>query len=79
MDITYGITEEIYTLGSDSRKSYGIVAYSNADTDKTATIVAAIHDITSDKQKLLELVQLCNKLQLSVIHLGDVVEDFLID
>ena len=51
MDITYGITEEIYTLGSDSRKSYGIVAYSNADTDKTATIVAAIHDITSDKQK----------------------------
>ena len=79
MDITYGITEEIYTLGSDSRTSYGIVAYSNAYTDKTATIVAAVHDITNDKQKLLELVQLCNKLHLSVIHLGDVVEDFLID
>jgi hypothetical protein len=79
MDITYGITEEIYTLSSDSRTSYGIAAYSNADTDKTATIVAAVHDITNDKQKLLELVQLCNKLQLSVTHLGDVVEDFLID
>ena len=77
MSITYGIVEEMYTLGDESRISYGIVAYSNADEDKTATIVASIHDITNDKKRLAELVLLCNKLQLSVIHMNDIVEDFL--
>lgn len=79
MNITYGIVEEIYTHSNETRTAYGIVAYSDADSDKTATIVAAIHDVTGDKQKLLNLITLCNELHLSVIHLGDVVEDFLAD
>ena len=77
MTITYGITEEHYSLGEDSRTSYGIAAYADADTDGTAMIVASVHDITSDKQKLTELVLKCNRMELSVIHLYDVVEDFL--
>lgn len=77
MNITYGITEEIYSLGTDRRVSYGIAAYANAKEDGTAIIVAAVHDITSDKKSLSELVLSCNRSELSVIHLEDAVEDFL--
>lgn len=77
MNVTYGVTEEIYSLGASSRVSYGIAAYADAKEDGTATIVASVHDITSDKQALYELVSLCNRSELSIVHLMDVVEDFL--
>ena len=77
MNVTYGVTEEIYSLGTSSRTSYGIAAYADSEEDGTATIVASIHDVTADKQSLSELVGLCNRLELSTIHLNDVVEDFL--
>ncbi len=77
MKITYGITEETYSLGNTSRVSYGIAAYADADEDGTATIVASVRDITANRQALAELVSLCNSLELSTIHLMDVVEDFL--
>ena len=75
--VTYAICEEKYVLGNESRISYGIVAYSNADQDGTATIVASVHDITSDKDAIAALVDDCNRLELSTIHLLDVVEDFI--
>lgn len=77
MNITYGITEETYSLGNTTRVSYGIAAYADADEDGTATIVASVRDITANRQALAELVSLCNSLELSTIHLMDVVEDFL--
>ena len=77
MKITYGMTEEIYSRGSDSRTSYGIAAYAHGDEEGTATVIAAVHDITSNRQALANLVSLCNRLELSVLHLDDVVEDFL--
>ncbi|MBO5111332.1 MAG: hypothetical protein J6D21_11535 [Clostridia bacterium] len=78
MNITYGMTEEVYALGTERRVSYGIAAYADAEEDGTATIVASVHDVTADKQALVELVELCNRLELSLIHLNDVVEDFLV-
>ena len=77
MNVTYGVTEEIYSLGAASRVSYGIAAYADAEEEGTATIVASVHDVTTDKQALDELVSLCNRLELSTVHLMDVVEDFL--
>ena len=79
MNVTYGMTEEVYSLGAERRVSYGIAAYADAEEDGTATIVAAVHDITADRQALSELVALCNCLGLSLLHLNDVVEDFLTD
>lgn len=76
--VTYAISEEKYSLGEESRTSYGIVAYADADVNGTATIVAAVHDITSDKLALTKLIDDCNYLELSTIHLYDVVEDFLL-
>ena len=78
-NVTYAVTEEKYALGEEKRTSYGIVAYANAEHDGTATIVASVRDITSDKKRLKKLVDDCNRLKLSTVHLPDVVEDFLSD
>ncbi len=77
--VTYRITEEYYSLGTDSRISYSIVAYADAEEDGTATVLRSVHDITSDREKLKALVAICNRLKLSTIHLQDVIEDFLND
>ena len=76
-NITYGISKEIYSLGGNIRESYGIVAYANTELDGTATIIASVKDITSDKKRLQNLVDKCNELNLSLAHFNDIVEDFL--
>ena len=78
-EITYGISEEKYTLGNDRRTSYGIVAYADTKASGTAIIVASVNDITDDETRLLGFVEMCNRNQLSLIHLYDAVEDFLAD
>ena len=77
IDITYVITEEIYTLGDDRRVSYGIAGCSNSKSDGTATIVVSFRDISSDKSQISELLNVCNRLSLSTYHLMDVICDFL--
>lgn len=76
-NVTYGLTEEIYSLGSTSRTSYGVAVYADSEEVGTAMIVACVRDVTEDKQALAELVSFCNRLELSTVHLMDVVEDFL--
>ena len=77
ISITYGIIEEKYTLGDETRISYGIAVYSSCVHNETTTIIASIHDITSDKEKLLNIANECNRLGLSMLHFYDVIEDFL--
>lgn len=77
MTITYGITEEVYTMGTNSRLTFGIAAYADAETDGTATIVDAVHEITNDRAKLEAFVAACNREGLPLVHLDDVIEDFL--
>ena len=55
-----------------------VFCYSNADQDGSKTIVASVRDVTSDKAGLTRLVDDCNRLELSTVHLNDVVEDFLL-
>lgn len=75
--ITYGVTEEVYSLSGNSRKTYGIAVYSNSPDDGIATVLASFNDITSDRVKLEKLVEICNRDELSLIHLNDVINDFL--
>ena len=77
--VTYAITEEKYILDNESIIAYGIAAYADAKQDGTAIVVASIHDITPNKEQLSQLVNDCNRLQLSAAQLPDVVEDFLLD
>lgn len=76
-NITYGIIDEVYSVEADSRVAYGIAAYANVDGNSTATIVASVHDITTDRNSLEDLVLKCNRLELSLIHMNDAIEDFL--
>ena len=76
-NITYGTVTEVYSLGEDSRISYGIVAYSDVNDDGAASVIGSVHDVTSDEAKINGLASLCNVLQLDPVHLGDVIDDFL--
>lgn len=76
--IRYALVEEKYENDNkDVRISYGIVAFSNMEEDGPTTIVASVRDITNDKDGICKLIKHCNRLNLSVIHLNDIVEDFL--
>ena len=70
--ITYILCKETYKSKRSERIAYGIAAYAE---DKQ-TCITKLHDVTSDKDALSELIALCNRLQLSPIHLQDVIEDF---
>ena len=76
-NITYGTVTEVYSLGENSRVSYGIVAYSDANDGGTASVIASVHDVTSDEGTLNGLAALCNDLQFDPVHLCDVIDDFL--
>ena len=75
--VTYGVIEERYLLGHQSRLSYGIAAYADAETDATATVVASVHDVTSAPGAIAEIVAVCNRQALPPALLWDAVEDFL--
>ena len=76
-NITYGVVDETYVLDGVKRHSYGIVGYADANTEGTATIVVSARDVSVDKQRVSDLVELCNRLAISDAHLYDVIEDFL--
>lgn len=38
-----------------------------------------VEDISTDKSSVERLVGLCNELELSPVHLYDVIDDFLVD
>ena len=75
--VTYGVSKEIYSYKGATREAYGLIAYANADTDGTLTIVASANDLSCDEIKLQELANKCNEGNLELIHFNDIVEDFL--
>ncbi len=75
--VTYELIKESYPSDTGYSVSYGILAYESSPENGTTTIIATVHNITSDGSALSDLVTICNRLNLSPIHLHDVVEDFL--
>ena len=77
--ITYGMIKEEHFCKGATRISYGVGAYSNYDPDETATLIESISDVSADRKSMAEFVEKCNNAELSVYHLRDVVEDFIVD
>ena len=73
-NIKYSVIESRASLVLPFQITYGISAH---DTSPKNTVIAYIGDITSDKKSLEHLVVLCNREKLSLIHLKDIVEDFI--
>ena len=71
----------LYRLRKDNFFHPDIGCYSSYGIDavcETSDIpVRSILDISPEKEPLENLVFLCNRLQLDLIHLDDVVEDLL--
>ena len=64
-----------YSIVENSNSfTFGIAA---CDTSSPQNVIAYINDITCDRLSLERLVDLCNRENLSLIHLNDVIDDFL--
>lgn len=53
------------------------LAYGIDAADERGCLLKRVHDITCDRQALDDLVERCNRFDLSLCHLDDVIEDFL--
>lgn len=73
-NIKYFIVKSKVSSGTSSDITYGIAAH---DTASPKNVIAYIRDITPDKKSLERFVDLCNREDLSPVHLNDAVEDFL--
>lgn len=65
----YQLYEAIYT--NENNVSY--VGYGIRETKSYITI----KDITSDRLEIVKLIEKMNRLELSVIHMRDVIDDFV--
>lgn len=71
----YILIESSFLTNGVRHTTYGI-AYADS-SDGTPVILEAIPDLSTNKERVRQLVKLCTKLQLSPIHLRDVIDDFL--
>lgn len=69
--VTYFVIPQRTEIEGTTHTTYGIGAIHNG------VLVAEVHDISTNYNKIKNLVYLCNDENLSHIHLMDVVEDFL--
>ena len=75
--VAYEMIGEVHTFGDQAYISYGIAAYVDAETSDAKRVIAHVPDVSPNRSTLEPLVQRCNTLGISPIHLVDVVEDFL--
>ena len=74
MNYEYVLTETIYHNDEHTRTSYGIAAIS---TEDHVTVLGSIEDVAVEKTALANFVNLCNREQLDISQLQNVIDDFL--
>lgn len=69
----YELIEGIFTIEAHEHIGYGISV-------KCVNSLKPLffHDISTNKEDIVNLISLCNKLQLDPIHIRDVIDDFLL-
>lgn len=75
--VTYGLIEETLILKLNVVKLYGVVAYENIGSDNELIILDSIRNISTNKEVVQGLIDNCNKYNLSIIHLEDVINDMI--
>lgn len=75
--VAYEVIGEVQSHEGHDYISYGIAAYADAETCVAKYVIAYVPDVSTNRSAVESLVQRCNILGLSPIHLVDVVEDFL--
>lgn len=69
---SYFLTIGRFSVDGQEHIGYGIGCH-----QENTNII--IEDITLERNAMTELIDRCNALHLSTIHLYDVIEDFLVD
>ena len=70
--ISYFLTTGRYSVDGQEYIGYGISCH-----QENTNII--IKDIALERNAMLKLIDRCNALHLSITHLYDVIEDFLVD
>ena len=71
----YIVVKNEYIDGENTRVSYGIAAIENCDG--VISVLMSVSDISSDFCTVENLVKLCNAKELDLIHIEEVINDFL--
>lgn len=76
MRYKYSVIKGIYTNNEgEEYTAYGVVLFKKSN--KRYTAIKIVQDIFFDYKKAKDFVVLCNRNELSPIHLDDVIEDIL--
>ncbi len=65
--------DKLFCVDAGNYISYGMDIYNT----KTEKLIRSIKDICLKKENLEALIVKCNKLQPALIHIDDIIEDFL--
>ncbi len=71
MLVRYEVTEGDFGLDGESYRSYGVAVMEDG------VALKRIDDVSLEKNDIVNLVNLCNELELSPVHIDDVIENFL--
>ncbi len=74
--VMYTVTATQIKCGHEMCLSYGIDAFAVNDGVQADAPSISIKDISTDKEKIIELADKCNNNNLSLEHLYEVVDDF---
>lgn len=69
------IEEELSNPEIGSYTAFGLCAYNSSSN----TTICKISDIFTEKDKAEKLVDACNNMQISIVHLPNIIEDILCD
>ena len=72
---SYILVQNTYYFHEKPFHCYGIAIVEHLEP--VATITRTVSNLSCNRLAVMKLVNLCNHLELSPIHLDDVIEDFL--
>lgn len=75
VEYKYTLIKSTLLSGDNCRVCYGIAV--EEEQDGVSVILQSVSDIAVCSDRLEQLVDLCNELELDPIHLNDVVDDYL--
>lgn len=70
------IKEQKISADNCGYQAYGIAAF--AVHENYSQEIMHISDISTDKERLSLLIEKCNRLKVSPIHLKEIIEDFIL-
>ena len=73
----YRISASRHVAEGRTYTAYGISVYQTIPPDPLPQLIRDIPDISQSLSRVATLVERCNRLQPSLVHLDDIVEDYL--